>query len=94
LQFLDAGHYDDEREGYDWLLSRRETEDATCYCYGHVFVLLAYSRAIEAGLADADRVTKPRICSTSGSESRITDCSPPRRPPTGRRYLRLRARGW
>ena len=56
LQFLEVGHWDDEREGYDWLLSRRETEDATRYCYGHAFVLLAYARAAGAGLASADRV--------------------------------------
>jgi len=56
LQFLDVGHYDAENGGYDWLLSRRETEDATRYCYGHAFVLLAHARAVEAGLASAERV--------------------------------------
>lgn len=50
LGFLSAAHWDPENEGYDWLLDGRETIDATRYCYGHAFVLLAGARAHRADI--------------------------------------------
>lgn len=52
LRFLDAHHRDDERGGYAWLLDVTDPVDSTRSPYGHAFVLLAYARAIEAGLDD------------------------------------------
>ncbi|WP_227377441.1 AGE family epimerase/isomerase [Haladaptatus halobius] len=53
LTFLSNCHWDDRRDGYDWLLDGRETEDDTRYCYGHAFALLACARATEAGIPGA-----------------------------------------
>ncbi|MXV61145.1 AGE family epimerase/isomerase [Natronorubrum sp. JWXQ-INN-674] len=53
LRFLSTVHWDDEREGYDWLLEGRTTTDWTRYCYGHAFVLLAAARALQAGISGA-----------------------------------------
>ncbi|WP_458188435.1 AGE family epimerase/isomerase [Haladaptatus sp. NG-WS-4] len=53
LSFLSNHHWDDEHEGYDWLLRGTKTEDDTRYCYGHAFVLLASARAVEAGVPGA-----------------------------------------
>ncbi|USZ70258.1 AGE family epimerase/isomerase [Natronosalvus halobius] len=51
LRFLSTVHWDDERQGYDWVLDGRELTDRTRYCYGHAFVLLAGARAHQAGIA-------------------------------------------
>jgi mannose/cellobiose epimerase-like protein (N-acyl-D-glucosamine 2-epimerase family) len=53
LQSLSTHHWDDFHEGYDWLLEGRDTVDATRYCYGHAFVLLAVARALQAGIDGA-----------------------------------------
>ncbi|WP_435156643.1 AGE family epimerase/isomerase [Haladaptatus sp. DFWS20] len=53
LSFLSNHHWDDENEGYDWLLEGRDTADATRFCYGHAFVILASARALEAGIPGA-----------------------------------------
>ncbi|TYL38827.1 N-acylglucosamine 2-epimerase [Natronococcus pandeyae] len=50
LRFLSNEHWDDDREGYDWLLEGRQTRDRTRHCYGHAFVLLAGARATQAGI--------------------------------------------
>jgi mannose/cellobiose epimerase-like protein (N-acyl-D-glucosamine 2-epimerase family) len=50
LGFLSTVHWDPEHRGYDWLLDDRETTDATRYCYGHAFVVLAGARAHQAGI--------------------------------------------
>jgi mannose/cellobiose epimerase-like protein (N-acyl-D-glucosamine 2-epimerase family) len=55
LRFLETAHWDADRRGYDWLLEGRETVDATRYCYGHAFVLLAAARALQAGVPGARR---------------------------------------
>ncbi|QFU83624.1 AGE family epimerase/isomerase [Natronorubrum aibiense] len=68
LQFLSSAHWDDDRQGYDWLLEGRTPTDRTRYCYGHAFVLLAAARALQAGipgargeLERADRVLEDRF---------------------------------
>ncbi|WP_331232839.1 AGE family epimerase/isomerase [Natronorarus salvus] len=50
LRFLSVAHWDDECEGYDWLLDGRDATDRTRYCYGHAFALLAGARAHRAGI--------------------------------------------
>ncbi|WP_049903744.1 AGE family epimerase/isomerase [Halococcus agarilyticus] len=54
LHFLRHVQWDEEDEGYDWLLSGRETADDTRHCYGHAFAVLATARAVEVGLPDAN----------------------------------------
>jgi len=53
LTFLEAAHWNEPHEGYDWLLKGRETQDATRHCYGHAFVVLAAARAHQAGINGA-----------------------------------------
>lgn len=50
LTFLQSGHWDESHMGYDWILAGRDTLDATRHCYGHAFVMLAGSRAHQAGI--------------------------------------------
>ncbi|WP_158854123.1 AGE family epimerase/isomerase [Halorhabdus sp. CUG00001] len=50
IEFLREGHHDPDTGGYDWLLEGTETVDRKRVCYGHAFVLLAYARAVEAGI--------------------------------------------
>lgn len=54
VQFLRDGHYDPETGGYDWLLSGTDPVERRRVAYGHAFVLLAYARAVEAGIDDAE----------------------------------------
>lgn len=51
FQFLSVYHWDDEHEGYDWVLSGRDTDDDTRY--GHAFVVLAAARTTQAGISEA-----------------------------------------
>ena len=53
LAFLRSAHLDRAHGGYAWLLDRDGVSDGTKHCYGHAFVLLAYARALEAGIAEA-----------------------------------------
>ncbi|WP_049926954.1 AGE family epimerase/isomerase [Halopiger goleimassiliensis] len=53
LSFLSSAHWDDEYEGYDWLLEGRTPVERRRYCYGHAFVLLAAARAHQAGIPGA-----------------------------------------
>jgi mannose/cellobiose epimerase-like protein (N-acyl-D-glucosamine 2-epimerase family) len=52
LTFLREAHHDPGNGGFDWLLSGRETEDATRYAYGHAFAVLAGAAARRAGIDD------------------------------------------
>jgi mannose/cellobiose epimerase-like protein (N-acyl-D-glucosamine 2-epimerase family) len=54
VHFLRDAHRDADSGGYDWLLEGAETVDDRRSCYGHAFVLLAFARATEAGVPDAD----------------------------------------
>ncbi|WP_181686241.1 AGE family epimerase/isomerase [Halorhabdus salina] len=54
VRFLRKDHYDPDTGGYDWLLEGTETLDRRRVCYGHAFVLLAYARAVEAGVDGAE----------------------------------------
>lgn len=54
VEFLHDAHRDSVVGGYDWLLDGTDPVDRTRICYGHAFVLLAYARAVEAGIDDAE----------------------------------------
>jgi mannose/cellobiose epimerase-like protein (N-acyl-D-glucosamine 2-epimerase family) len=54
VAFLRDHHRDAERGGYHWLLDGTDPVDSTRVAYGHAFVLLAYARAAEQGVPDAD----------------------------------------
>jgi mannose/cellobiose epimerase-like protein (N-acyl-D-glucosamine 2-epimerase family) len=53
LRFLREQHRDPVTGGYAWILDDNGIADATRYCYGHMFVLLAYATALKAGISEA-----------------------------------------
>ncbi len=53
IDFLRRWHRSAQTGGYAWTLLDGEPLDATNHCYGLAFVLLAYARALEAGIAEA-----------------------------------------
>ena len=53
VKFLREGHYNPKTGGYAWVMSGKTFVDSTNYCYGFAFVLLAYSVAYKAGVAEA-----------------------------------------
>jgi len=50
LDFLRRAHRNQEAGGYAWTLLDGKPQDATNHCYGLAFVLLAYARAVQAGV--------------------------------------------
>ena len=53
IAFLRGAHRNPATGGYAWLLSSDGVVDGTNHCYGLAFVVLAYARALEAGLEEA-----------------------------------------
>lgn len=53
VDFLRRAHRNPDSGGYVWLLENRRVRDATNHCYGLAFVVLAYAKAIEAGIPAA-----------------------------------------
>ncbi len=53
LDFLRAAHRDPQTGGYAWTLFDGLPQDRTNHCYGLAFVLLAYAKAVEAGIDEA-----------------------------------------
>ena len=53
LRYLREVHLDTETGGYAWTIREGVPEDRTNHCYGLAFVLLAYSHARMAGVAEA-----------------------------------------
>jgi len=53
LDYLRGVHRDPATGGYAWTLRNGIPEDRTNHCYGVAFVLLAYSTALKAGIAEA-----------------------------------------
>lgn len=51
LKFLRDRHRDPASGGYAWQLG--DDPDPDLYCYGHMFVLLAYAVALDNGISDA-----------------------------------------
>ncbi|HET7674667.1 MAG TPA: AGE family epimerase/isomerase, partial [Gammaproteobacteria bacterium] len=50
LKYLREVHRDPETGGYAWTLRDGKPEDRTNHCYGLAFVLLAYAKALAAGV--------------------------------------------
>lgn len=50
LKFLQHYHLDTKNGGYYWMLEEQTPTDTTKFAYGHAFVLLAASKAYQAGL--------------------------------------------
>lgn len=55
LDFLRAAHRDPQTGGYAWTLFDGTPQDRTNHCYGLAFVMLAYAKAVEAGVAEAQQ---------------------------------------
>ena len=53
LDFLRKSHRNAQTGGYIWLLNDAEVVDSTNHGYGLAFVLLAYAKAVEAGIEEA-----------------------------------------
>jgi len=53
IAFLREVHRNPATGGYAWMLDDRRVVDATNHCYGLAFVVLAYAKALEAGLEPA-----------------------------------------
>ncbi len=53
VAYLRDVHRDPRSGGYAWTLKDGRASDATNHCYGLAFVLLAYAKAVEAGLDEA-----------------------------------------
>ncbi|HET8552491.1 MAG TPA: AGE family epimerase/isomerase [Gammaproteobacteria bacterium] len=53
LRYLREVHRDANTGGYVWTLRDGRPEDRTNHCYGAAFVLLAYAKALQAGIAEA-----------------------------------------
>jgi mannose/cellobiose epimerase-like protein (N-acyl-D-glucosamine 2-epimerase family) len=53
-QFLYERFRDADRGGYHWLLAGTTPVDSRRFCYGHAFVVVAYARAVAAGIPSAD----------------------------------------
>ncbi|MEQ8153781.1 MAG: AGE family epimerase/isomerase [Clostridiaceae bacterium] len=50
LKFLQNFHLDTKNGGYYWILKGQKPVDTTKFAYGHAFVLLAASKAFQAGV--------------------------------------------
>ncbi|WP_374012634.1 AGE family epimerase/isomerase [Pseudoxanthomonas koreensis] len=53
IAFLRQRHRNPHTGGYAWVLHDGRVEDATNHCYGLAFVVLAYAKALEAGIGQA-----------------------------------------
>jgi len=53
IAYLRQAHRNPDTGGYAWLLRDGQVADATHHCYGLAFVVLAYAKALEAGMEQA-----------------------------------------
>lgn len=53
VAYLRRAHRNPVTGGYAWLLNHHEVVDGTNHCYGLAFVVLAYAKALEAGIEEA-----------------------------------------
>ncbi|HEU0276712.1 MAG TPA: AGE family epimerase/isomerase, partial [Rhodanobacteraceae bacterium] len=53
IDYLRSVHRNPATDGYAWTLHDGKVTDANQHCYGIAFVLVAYSHALRAGLAEA-----------------------------------------
>jgi len=49
LKYLRETHWQEERQGYSWLIENGLATDETNHCYGLAFVLLAFATTLQAG---------------------------------------------
>jgi mannose/cellobiose epimerase-like protein (N-acyl-D-glucosamine 2-epimerase family) len=54
LDYLRKVHRDPESGGYIWELRNGEVTDTTQHCYGLAFTAIAYAKAVEAGVEEAE----------------------------------------
>lgn len=52
LQFIREAHWDESRNGFNWLLDGRNAVDQTNHCYGLAFVILCFATCYKTGLLD------------------------------------------
>ena len=52
IGFLRKAHLDQKTRGYAWILRGQAIADATNHAYGLAFVLLAYAKALQAGVSE------------------------------------------
>ncbi|MEY2149951.1 AGE family epimerase/isomerase [Rhodanobacter sp. 115] len=53
VDYLRQVHRNPQTGGYAWLLRGKDVLDATNHCYGLAFVVLAYAKALQTGVAEA-----------------------------------------
>ncbi len=53
FDFLQRAHRQAETGGYAWVLDGTRVKDGTNHCYGLAFVVLAYAKALDAGIEAA-----------------------------------------
>ncbi len=53
IAFLRDAHRNPGTGGYAWVLHDGRVQDATNHCYGLAFLVLAYAKALEAGMEEA-----------------------------------------
>ena len=53
IDFLRRGHRNAQTGGYAWVVRDGQVLDATNHCYGLAFVMLAYAKAVRAGVSEA-----------------------------------------
>lgn len=56
LRFLQEFHLDKQYGGYYWMLKGQKVTNSTKFAYGHAFVLLAVSKAYQAGISWAGKL--------------------------------------
>lgn len=49
LRYLRNSHWDDDRQGYVWMLENQQVTNDTNYSYGLAFVILAFAAALKMG---------------------------------------------
>jgi mannose/cellobiose epimerase-like protein (N-acyl-D-glucosamine 2-epimerase family) len=62
LEYLQTLHLDKKYGGYYWILEGKTPTDTTKFAYGHAFVLLAASKAFQAGIAEAADIIEYVYC--------------------------------
>lgn len=49
LDYVRSVHWENERQGYSWVIDNGEAVDQTNHCYGMAFVLLMYATVLKSG---------------------------------------------
>lgn len=54
VNYLRHRHLNSKTGGYAWILRGEKVIDGSNYCYGLAFVMLAYAKALDAGMSEAE----------------------------------------